>query len=501
MASPVDKSQEDKIKDLLEDLDTYRYIYDDLLATRGDCAEADELRDAIRKMEVQVAALLGSPIPTPPAALTPRVLSPTPPVRTPAAAPRMASNGFTGIPGDSFASPHWPSAAPSPFAAGSRQSALLPASPMVQSSPDNSRKRQRPLSQVSPTIQGSSKRIAPSQPESRKSQLDAIDAEQEARLAENNRVYKEWIDAAGDDAAQLKELREECDEQAKLIETEFQMERDAELARALQADEDHSQLPIEGFNEQDAWDLPDRTQPVKLEPVSSKAAHAPQTHAPIAPFNKLTPFNSDDDLQEITADSFNSRYGKQPARQSNSLNYPHLPSPYSKSPYSSQAPHPSQMPYPSQLTYPSQMSYPSQLPYPSQLSYPSQMTYPSQMAYPSQLSTPSKMSYPSSAIPSRVLPWTREPSYAPMPGAFDKFDKAFDLIRNQNEIFDDDADIVYVPHLSFKAAISDSNSFNIEPTTRKSSPKISRICSAVSKTFGRQLERTMMRHQMRFESH
>lgn len=91
-----------------------------------------------------------------------------------------------------------------------------------------------------------------------------------------------------------------------------------------------------------------------------------------------------------------------------------------------------------------------------------------------------------------------------MPGAFDKFDKfekAFDLVRNQNEIFDDDADIVYVPHLSFKAAISDSNSSNIGPTTRKSSPKISRIYSAVSRTFERQLERTMRRHQMRFESH
>ncbi|CAG7975319.1 unnamed protein product [Penicillium nalgiovense] len=444
MASAVDQSQEDKIKDLLEDLDTYRYIYDDLLSTRGACAEADELRDTIRKMEVQVATLLGDPVPTPQAAPTPQVSSPTPPVRTPAAAPRMASNAFTGIPGDSFASPHWPSAAPSPFAPGSRQSAMVPASPMLQSSPDNSRKRQRPLSQVSPTIQGSSKRIAPSQPESRRSKLDAIDAEQETRLAENNRLYKQWIDAAGDDADQLKELRDECDEQAKLIETEFQMKRDAELARALQADEDHSQLPIEGFNEQDAWDLPDRTHPVKLESISSKAIRTPQTYAPIAPFNKLTPFSSDDDIQEITADSFNSRSGKQPVRQSSSLNYQNLASPYSRSPYSSQAPNQSQLPYPSQLTHPSQMPYASQLPYPSQLigssqmPYPSQMPYLSQMPYPSQLSSPSKMS---SAATSRVLPWAREPSYAPMPGAYDKFDKAFDLVRNQSEMFDDDADI------------------------------------------------------------
>ncbi|KAJ5505312.1 Helicase C-terminal [Penicillium expansum] len=449
MASSADQFQEDKIKDLLEDLDTYRYIYDDLLATRGDCEEADELRDTIRKMEGQVAALLGDTVSTPQAAPTPQVSSPTPSVRTPAPAPRMASNAFTGIPGDSFASPHWPSAAPSPFATGSRHSTVPPA-PIMQPSPDNSRKRQRPLSHISPTTQGSSKRIAPSQPEPRRSRLDAIDAEKDAHLAESYRTYKQFIEAAGDNADLLKDLQEERDEQAKLIEAEFQMERDAELARALQADEDHRQLPIEGFNEQDAWDIPDRTQPVKLEPISSKAIYAPQTSAPIAPFNKLTPFNSDDDLQEITADSFNSRYGKQPARQPGSFNYPHtssLPSPYSKSPYTSNPPHPSQMPYPSQLTYPSQMtypsqlSYPSQLTYPSQMSYPSQMTYPSQLAYPSQLSSPSKMSYPSSSVASRVLPWAREPSHT-MPGAFDKFEKAFDVIRNQNEIFDDDADIV-----------------------------------------------------------
>jgi hypothetical protein len=75
-------------------------------------------------------------------------------------------------------------------------------------------------------------------------------------------VYNQWIDAAGDDLAHVTELREERDEQAKLIEGEFQLKRDEELARVLQADEDHSQLPNGGFNEQDGWDLPDRSQPV-----------------------------------------------------------------------------------------------------------------------------------------------------------------------------------------------------------------------------------------------
>jgi hypothetical protein len=91
-----------------------------------------------------------------------------------------------------------------------------------------------------------------------------------------------------------------------------------------------------------------------------------------------------------------------------------------------------------------------------------------------------------------------------MPGAFDKFDKfdkAFDLVRNQTELFDDDADIVYVPRISSKPASSDANSLNTGPTMKESSLKISRTCSVVSKTFGRQPEQTMRRLQVHFESH
>lgn len=444
MADSIDQSKEDKIKDILEDLDTYRYIYDDLLATRGECEEAAELRDTIRGKEVQVAALLGDPIPDPQPAPTQQTSSPTPPVLALApATPRIPSNTFTGIPGVSFASPHWPSAAPSPFAAESRRPTQFTDS-STPPSPDNSRKRPRPLSSLSPTVEGSSKRNAPSQPESRRSQLDVIDANKKDRLAENNRLYKEWMDAAGDDAAELKELQDERDEQAKLIETEFQMERDAELARALQADEDHIQFPMYAPKKQKPWNLPDRTQPVKLEP-GLPASYVPHTHAPIAPFNKITPFSSDDDIQEITADSFNSRTGKQGNynHQPGSLNYPKLPSlaqPYSKLPYPSQLSYPSQMPYPSQLSYPSQMPYPSQLAYPSQLPYPSSLSYLSELPH-SQFSRPSQMPSSASSLASRNLPWNREPTHPTMPSAFDNFDKTFELVRNQEEIWDDDADI------------------------------------------------------------
>ncbi|KAJ5779785.1 SNF2-related protein [Penicillium paradoxum] len=429
MASAVDQSQEDKIKDLLEDLDTYRYIYDDLLETRGDCEEAAELRETIRKMEVQVATLLGDPVPTPQAASTPQVPSLPPVVAPEPATPRMPSSGFTGIPGVSFASPHWPSAAPSPFTNESRHPSRYTQSPILPP-PEISRKRARPVSGLSPTLQGSSKRNALSQPGSRRSQLDVIDANREARLDENDRLYKGWMDAAGSDATQLRELQEERDEQAKLIETEFQMERDAELARALQADEDHVRFPVKSSNSRVSWDLPDRSQPVKLEP-GTKTGFAPQAYAPIAPFNKLTPFSSDDDIQEITADSFNARIGKQPHEQSNSFGYPRLPSfpqPFSKLSYSSQSPYPSQIPYPSQLSYPSQMSYPSQLSKPP-LSHPFQLSHPSQM--------PSSPPIPGP----RHLPWVGQSGYPAVPGAYDNFEKAFDLVRNQQEIWDDDMDI------------------------------------------------------------
>jgi hypothetical protein len=430
MASSVDPSQEGKLKDILEDLDTYRYIYDDLIASRGDCEEADELQETIKGMEAQVAALLSDSVPTPqaaPAAPAPQVPSTTPPVLAPTpATPRVPSTTFTGIPGVSFASPHWPSDAPSPFAAESRLPPILPASPS-ESSSDNHRKRPRPLSDLSPTTQGSSKRNAPSQPEPRRTKLDMIEAEQKAQLDKNDRLFKGWMDEAGDDADQLKSLQEEHDENVQLIETEFQFKRDAELARVLQADEDKNRFRVDNSKTQNTWKLPDRAHPVKVEP-HSKGIYIPRPYGqygPGTPFNGITPFSSDDDLQEIDANSFNSRFGRQPASQPGSSSYPTLPpltssklQNFSQSPLAHQPTHHSHMPYGTSYADSRLLS-----------------------SGPSQMFRYSQMPNGSPGAGSRTLPWKNEPAYPTMPGAYDNFDRAFDLVRNQEEIWDDDADI------------------------------------------------------------
>jgi len=411
MASLVDQSKEDKIKDLLEEIDLHKFIRDDLLSAMGECEEVAEVRETIRSKEIQLAELLGDPIPAPQAAPTPPVVSPTPPTLTSTPVPPHI---FSGIPGDSFSTPHWPSAAPSPFAAASRTpvqtSAMLPASPVLPS-PDNSRKRPRPTSEFSPTLQSSSKRNAASQPESRKSKLEEIDARQAEELAAHNRQYERLMHAAMD-GSEVDDLRKERDDIEKDIISEFQLERDAELARALQYEENNSQLPMANSRPHASWNIPDRTQPVKLEP-GSNGFRTPQPYGPILPSYQRDDFGSDDGFEEISADSFNSRFGRKPAHYSMSVGNPHV-----------------------------QYQYPSQ--------YSKAQYTPTYSPYPDN-------SYPSTVSGARSLPWMHKPAYAPpmlgpmlggmpsgMPGSYDQFDKAFDLVRDQQEIFDDENDIAYV---------------------------------------------------------
>ncbi|KAJ5567755.1 SNF2-related protein [Penicillium sp. DV-2018c] len=430
MASSMDQSQEDKVKDLLEDVDTYRYLYDDMIATRGECEEADELQETIKDMESQVAALLGEPVPTPqvaPAAPTPQVPSPTSPVGAPTpATPRAPSTTFNGIPGVSFASPHWSSDAPSPFAAESRLPSILPAS-SSESSSDNNRKRPRPLSDFSPTTQGSSKRNAPSQPDPRKTKLEMIEVEKKAQLDKNDRLFKQWMDAAADDPDQLKSLQEERDENVQLIQTEFQLKRDAEIARALQADENTNPFPVNTHQQQNPWGLPNPPNPVKAEPQSRGLFNQGPTqfgqYASGKLFNGFPRFGDDDDIQEIDANSFNTRFGKQPARQPGSYTYPTLP--------------PSAPSKPQNFSHPSYPHQPTHMPYRTNYSHPH--LYPS---HPPQLPHSAQVLNSSPAAGSRTLPWMNGAAYPTMPGAYDRFDRAFDLVRTQEEIWDDDADVV-----------------------------------------------------------
>ncbi|KAJ5138312.1 SNF2-related protein, partial [Penicillium bovifimosum] len=405
MASSVDPSEEDTITDMVEEIELYKYLYNDIMLSRGQCAEADEYQKTINEMEAKVAALLGDSAPTPqaaPAAPTPQVPSPIPPVLAPTpATPRMPSTHFTGIPGVSFASPHWPSAAPSPFAAESRRPPTLSASP--SDPPDNSRKRPRPLSGFSPTTQGSSKRNAPSQPGPSKTKLEIIEEKKQAQLDSNDRLFAGWRKMAGNDEEQLKSLQEEYDESVQLIETEYQFKRDEELARVLQADEDKNGLSVNNAPKQNTSQLPDRPHPVKAGPPG---LYIPPVYGQ---YGQGKPFDSDDDLEEIDANSFNSRFGQQSARQPGSG--------YSNMPFISS-------------------KLPTHMPYQTQYSHPHlHPSHPSYQSYSSQMSNSSPVAGP------RPLPWMNKPSYPTMPGAYDRFDRAFDLVRAQEEIWDDDADI------------------------------------------------------------
>src|SRR3954447_8319573 len=76
------QSQEDKIKDLLEDIDLHKFLYEDLLASRGDGESAAEMMATIKSLESQVARLLGETVPEESAPTQP-ASSHTPPTPAP----------------------------------------------------------------------------------------------------------------------------------------------------------------------------------------------------------------------------------------------------------------------------------------------------------------------------------------------------------------------------------------------------------------------------------
>jgi hypothetical protein len=442
MASSVDKSKEDKIKDLLEEIDLHKFIRDDLLSTMGQCEEATEIAEVLRSKEIQLAELLGDPIPAAQAALTSPMVSPTPPALTSTPTPspmppRMPTGAFNGVSGrsgnmgDSFSIPHWPSAAPSPFATASRTSAM-PSSPPIKPQ-DNTRKRPLSTSGSSPILQGASKRNASSQPQTRKTKMEEIDAEEAQELANNHRLYEDLI-GEGTNSAANAEIRKDRDEAAKDIMSEFRLRRDAELARVLQNEENRSQLPMSHPRPKaDAsWHIPHRTQPIIKKEAGFNGFREPQPYSGIIPSSDSDDIGSDDGFEEIDADSFNARFGKQKARA--------MPNPHKLS-----------------YQYPSEFSNAQYIPGTSSGYSP----------YPG-------MHFPSPANGGRSLPWNQKPpEYNAMPGpilgsmpgsipgafpgpylggmsrgipgsSYDQFDAAFDVVRNQQEIFDDDVDIAYV---------------------------------------------------------
>jgi hypothetical protein len=251
----------------------------------------------------------------------------------------------------------------------------------------------------------------------------------------------------------LREFQEELEDSQRDMKKEFQMARDAEMARMLQAQENHYQPLLPSTQNQPSWDLPDRSQPTK---VKMEAPTNPYDSPPRVP-GYYPSIGSDDDLQEITADSFNTRAGAPPFRQSGFLNtLNNLHAAYPPNPFLAQ-------------------NY-------------------SRPAYPFQSHN---FQSPYAHLSPRSLPWvdgSRYPSQGVGP-----YDKAFDLVRNQEEMFDDELDVAYVPSPS-KTGLFGTDMI-VGLTTRKSFLKISRTCSLVSRISAKQPKQTGMRRPVHFESH
>lgn len=382
---------EDEVKDLLEDLDLHNLIHADLQENRPDDSFAiAEALDKIRELESQVARLLGEEAP----AVAPRTAPTAPPFRvetpaTPAAAttpnfPRHSSSDARGHtlpsynlaaspmrpdtqePPDPMSVSRWPSSAPSPFATASSRSGYPPPSPF-----DVTRKRPR---------QDSFGSLAPAQTSKRtvldntKSRMAKIDEDLEIQLAQNRDIYASlledrnvrdvaYLDGISEEQAREKITKDQLESEQE-IRQQFQLERDGEYARMLQAQQYESSDDEYSFDRRQqtnsmgyvtpsstfspartlpppSFNLPDRTHysgpssgfsnlgelsrsgfdfssnPPMPRPADSRGVAANfDRSVPMSwmapPGSTMKGFNDDDDLQEITPDVFNSQFGKLP---------------------------------------------------------------------------------------------------------------------------------------------------------------------------------------------
>lgn len=363
MASAVaTMSSEDKIKDLCEDIDLQKFIYEDLQDREpGDSEESEEILRTIRNLEAQVAALLGgdsdgpasaqsvdSPRDMPRPALAAAAAPPQPPQERythrpsprpvvmsgsrprspPPAAPLFPRLHTTRSPSfgtswssepSSVSNPYWPSSAPSPFVI--QRHNILPS--QESSSRDSSRKRSRQDSGSSPHQRGPSKyRSLTNQPiNPPRLQPSRTRQTLEEKLAANKEVYEEMMEPDSVEmTAQLERippstvlanLRKEEEDQARLIRDGFQMEQDAELARTLQAQENEytslssSVSPPPFRQPRPSFDnIPDRTHFPKVKKEPGYPLIEPPRH-----YETIPDDDDDDDFEEISGDNFHSRFG------------------------------------------------------------------------------------------------------------------------------------------------------------------------------------------------
>jgi hypothetical protein len=222
-------------------------------------------------------------------------------------------------------------------------------------------------------------------------------------LTENRLFFEEMMepDALEEEARMqekpvadvLREYQKELEDSQRDMKKEFQMARDAEMARMLQAQENDYQPMPPSTQIQPSWNLPDRSHPTK---VKMEASQNPFAHPPRVP-GYYPHIGSDDDFEEITADSFNARASAPPARQSGFLNtLDSLHAIYPPNPFLARD--------------------------------------NSRPAYPQSLYN---------QLSPRPLPWLDEARF-PQTQSTGPYEKAFDLVRNQEDFFDDEINVEYV---------------------------------------------------------
>ncbi|KAJ5679845.1 hypothetical protein N7462_008089 [Penicillium macrosclerotiorum] len=324
----MDSSTEDQIKSLLDEVETQKWILEDLMQSRPeDTHSAEETKLQIEQLESEVNRLLGAgPSVTSPNA-PPQVSSPSfrlngDPDALPVVPPSLQPTPHGGAQANSMiTAPYWPSSAPSPFEFSLNRH--------FENSSEASRKRQRQDSNSSSTLLQSSKRSALAKSKAR---LDEIDEELERQLAEYRQVCDEMRDpenlqaiasTKGITIAQaLEELDKEEKEEEEAIRISIQMDRDEELARMLEAEENASDSD-DPFSPARVFDIPDRTltgsspydtmprrYPVPTQfdyPTMPGAYHGSMKLAHHGRESHLS-LDSDDDIQEISRDHFQSRF-------------------------------------------------------------------------------------------------------------------------------------------------------------------------------------------------
>lgn len=429
----MSQSKEDQVKGLLEDIDVQKFIYDDLVTTRpGDSESIAETLQQIKTMEDQVARLLGQtpantsaassnpstasasvvpsasatpPVPATPWALGASYLPPVPPQMSPRLPLRTAT-----IPPDPMSTSYWPSSAPSPFAAPH-----YGAAPYMGVFPADTRKRARQDSGSGARHGQSSKRTAMERSVDR---LAKIKEDLRIKLADNESIYEAMrtpeslrytAETEGiSEAEALSNVNEEQADSERTIRTLAQMEEDEEFARRLQAEDEPSDQEGNTIPRLPMQPIVDHIRPFHFDaeppPVDIRPKPEPGLRSPMpGSFQSRSLSDSDSDIEEISADFYHAQSGGLPVRMPSRI-----------------------LPTPAQYIGAAHRHMPMPMPMPMP-----------RAPIPGQSST--MPGYPLG----RTLPWADNRHHEA---------RAFDLVREQQDLDDDEINFEYGLHVSSLAS-------------------------------------------------